>query len=173
MRIFLTFVFIAWIGNVNAWDIVGKKPPSTHTRQEGTYNVFETINGARKYYLIDESSVCDSSIKQIQIPSGAYTIQQPELFKRYKSPTGALAYYQVSYYEQCKAINPPPPPPQPDINYVGLRRLYINPTPTNLNDCTCMRLNVLEKLDSGNYQVDVDLWDCATVVNNQRVCNVK
>lgn len=159
--------------NCFAWELLGKAPPSTHILQQGTYNAFETMKGARRYYLVDELSVCNSSPTQIQTPSGAYNIPQDGYFKLYKSPSGLLSYYPVSYAKECKDKNPPPPPPTPDTNYVGLKRLYINPTPTNPNDCTCMKLDVLEKLADGKYQVDVSVWDCAIIVDNHRVCNVK
>jgi hypothetical protein len=171
-KLFLFLVFLLFSLTVNAWQIVGNQPPSTHTLEPGTFTPYESVGGAKRYLEIVESSACNTNPVLVS-PSTTYTIAQGGLFKYYKSPTGTRKPWPVSYAQECaipESEEPNNPPPQ-EVNFVGLSRVSINPTPTDPNDCTFHEWVVTAKNIDGTYMLQSKrLYDASIVVDGKRKC---
>lgn len=158
--------------NAHAWTLVGKQPPSDHVLEAGTYSPYQSVGGATRYLEIVESSVCKPVFELVSV-SPTFTKPLGGIFKRYKSPSGVSKPWPVVYMEECSVpeseeLNNPPPQ---EVNFVGLTRISINPTPTDPNDCTFHEWLVTAKNIDGTYMLQSKrLFDAAIIQNGKRVC---
>lgn len=176
----ITIILMAFNTHANAWSVVGKVPPSTHTVELGTYTPYESLAGARRYYLIEETndSICKSP-KLVTQPSPTFIKNAGGLYKYYRSPTGARTPYPVQFTTECQIPeseepNVPPPPPPP-IKIVGLLRVALNPiVGDTLNDCTFAEFEITAENPDGSYMFRfIRLYDAAQLIDGKRSCPYK
>lgn len=179
LRLFVVCVILmSFSTHGNAWQVVGKLPPSTHTVELGTYVPYESMAGARRYFLIEETdeSICKSP-KLVTQPSPTFIKPASGLYKYFKSPTGARTPYPVAFITECQipeSEEPNVPPPPPPVNFVGLSRISINPTPTDPNTCTFLEWKIAAKNIDDTYTMQILRWfDASQMINGARVCPYK
>lgn len=174
MRLFAICVILMAF-KAHSFEIIGKLPPSTHTVELGTYTPYESNAGAKRYYLVNESTICTEP-KLITFPSEIFSNPVGGLYKSYKSPSGTKAYYPVSFAKECQIPESEEPnvPPSPAVDFTGLSRISINPTPTDKNDCTFLEWKVTSKNIDDTYTMQIIRWfDASQLINGVRTCPYK
>jgi hypothetical protein len=169
---YLLFILMAISTDSFAFEVIGKLPPSSHTAELGTYTPYESKTGARRYYLVDETSICTTP-KLLTLPSRTFSNKVGGLYKYWKSPRGLRTPYPVSFAKECQipeSEEPNVPPPQ-TVNFTGLSRISINPTPTDPNDCTFLEWKVTAKNIDDTYTMQIIRWfDASQMINGVRKC---
>lgn len=178
LRLFLIAVILmAMVGNAHAWVIIGKVPPSAHTVQLGTFQIYKSDGGAVRYLAVKETKESICGKPEPLEPSTTYKNAVEGFYKEYKSPTGAISRWPVSFATECyvpESEEPNPPAPDPDVDFTGLLAVAINPTFTEPNDCTYAEFQVTKKNVDNTYMISFKrIYDAAQITNGVRSCRYK
>lgn len=87
-------------------------------------------------------------------------------FAQEKSSGGSYRY-KISI--PCEIVIPP----IQTQDYTGMEKIFINPSYTIPNDCTYLKVDFIQKLEDGNYQIKQSVHDAAQYTNGQRTCPYK
>lgn len=167
----VTLTLLAFTTYSNAYQLI-QTPPATHKLMTGTFTPFQSSGGAVRYLEVVESSICEPELKLVN-PSSTFTIPLGGTFKRFESPTGLVRHWPASFHEECRVpesgdVNIPP---VPAVDFTGLSRISINPTPTDPNDCTFLEWRVTARHPDDTYTMQIIRWyDASQEINGRRVC---
>lgn len=170
----VTVILMALGTHGHAYTLIGT-PPTGYTLEAGTYSPYKSVGGAIRYLEIVETSVCKPEF-QLVAPSTTFTIPQGGTFKQYRNASGAIKRLPAVFIEECEmpeSEEPNVPPPQ-TVDFTGLSRISINPTPTDKNDCTFLEWKVTSKNIDGTYMLQIIRWfDASQMINGARTCPYK
>lgn len=74
------------------------------------------------------------------------------------------------FYKEPEAVEIPPLPVQ---EYVGMEKIFINPTYTAPNTCIYMKTKFVQKLEDGSYQITSSVHDASQTINGITSCPYK
>lgn len=160
-----------WVGNGHSFEVIGK-PPLGYNLEAGTYSPYKSIGGATRYLEIVESSVCKPEFELVR-PSTTFTIPQGGTFKQYRNDSGDIKRLPAVFIEECSVPESEEPnvPPPKAVDFTGLSRISINPTPTDKNDCTFLEWKITAKNIDGTYNMQIVRWfDASQMINGERKC---
>lgn len=161
----IVVILMAFNTHSEAYEIIGNLPPSTYTLEVGTYTPYASVAGSKRYYLVDEASICTSPPKLLAIPTSTYSIAVGGLYKYYKSPTGTRKAYPVSFAKECAV------PPVSTVDFTGITKISTNPVIGGTGDCTYIKWKVTSKNIDGTYMFKlIEVYDAAQEINGVRVC---
>lgn len=169
---------LSYCAPVAAWTVVGKPPTQAYTLQDGTFVQGLSKGGAKRYYKIDEATVCNAEPTITDPVLNTYAPQFGKRYKYYTTLAGGQTYAEADFTADCAVAEPEPEPePEPtpecvSYEFVGQQKIWVNPTTTNLNDCQYLLVDIKNFKGNGRYDVNVTMYDGAKVepLTGARTC---